>query len=144
MSQSVWFCSCSGYRPPRPKTRALTGWFSLTVADYPPESGRAAETGYALTEDSGARYELLIDTALMRPLGGPVTLNRKRVTVVGEWEHDPLRFRVRSIELAPLPSTASQRRTFAADSFPAEPPAPRSALSAADDKFPGARLPGLG
>ena len=120
-----------GVSPAAAQHQALTGWFSLTVADYPPESGRAAETSYALTEDSGARHELLIDTALMQPLGGPVTLNRKRVTVVGEWEHDPLRFRARSIELAPLPSTASQRRTFAADLFPAEPTPPRSALLAA-------------
>ena len=121
-----------GVSPAAAQHQALTGWFSLTVADYPPESGRAAETSYALTEDSGARHELLIDTALMQPLGGPVTLNRKRVTVVGEWEHDPLRFRARSIELAPLPSTASQRRTFAADLFPDEPTPPRSALPAAE------------
>ena len=121
-----------GVSPATAQDQSLTGWFSLTVADYPPESGRAAETSYALTEDSGARYELLIDTALMRPLGGPVTLNRKRVTIVGEWEHDPLRFRARSIELAPSPSTASSERTFAPDSFPAEPAAPRSALPVAE------------
>ena len=121
-----------GVSPAAAQHQALTGWFSLTVADYPPESGRAAETSYALTEDSGARHELLIDTALMQPLGGPVTLNRKRVTVVGEWEHDPLRFRARSIELAPLPSTASSGRTFAADLFPDEPTPPRSALPAAE------------
>ena len=121
-----------GVSPATAQDQSLTGWFSLTVADYPPESGRAAETSYALTEDSGARHELLIDTALMQPLGGPVTLNRKRVTVVGEWEHDPLRFRARSIELAPLPSTASSGRTFAPDSFPDEPTPPRSALPAAE------------
>ena len=109
----------------------LTGWFSFTVADYPIESGLAAEITYTLTEDSGARHELLIDIELMQPLGGPVTLNRKRVTVEGEWEPDPVRFRVRSIELATSPSTAAPGGAFAADVSPDEPPPPRAALSAA-------------
>ena len=92
--------------------QTLTGWFSFTVADYPTESGLASEITYELTEDSGERYELLIDIELMQPLGGPVTVNRKRVTVVGAWEHDPLWFRVRSIELAPSPLTDTPGRTF--------------------------------
>ena len=98
----------------------LTGWFSFTVADYPSESGLAAEIIYTLTEDSGTRHELLIDIELMQPLGGPVTLNRKRVTVEGEWEQDPVRFRVRSIELAASPSTAAPGRPFASDVSPDE------------------------
>ena len=76
----------------------LTGWFTFIVADYPSETGLVSETTYFLTEDSGARHELLIDVELMRPLGGPVALNRKRVTVEGEWEQSgpdaPARFRV--------------------------------------------------
>ena len=64
----------------------LTGWFTFIVADYPSEAGLVSETTYFLTEDPGERHELLIDVELMRPLGGPVALNRKRVTVVGEWE----------------------------------------------------------
>ena len=81
----------------------LTGWFTFIVADYPSEDGLASETTYVLTEDSGERYELLIDIKLMRPLGGPVALNRKRVTVEGEWEQSGAateKFRVSSIELA--------------------------------------------
>ncbi len=82
----------------------LTGWFTFVVADYPSEAGLISETTYVLTEDSGARHELLIDIDLMQPLGGPVALNRKRVTVDGEWEQSgldvPARFRVSSIELA--------------------------------------------
>ena len=58
----------------------------MTVVDYRTESGLAAKTIYTLTEDSGERHELLIDVELMRPLGGPIALNRKRVTVEGEWE----------------------------------------------------------
>ena len=81
----------------------LTGWFTFTVADYPSEDGLVSETTYFLTEDSGARHELLIDIDLMRPLGGPVALNRKRVTVEGEWEQSGAaaeQFRVNAIELA--------------------------------------------
>ena len=124
----VWAVSAP---PATAQDETLTGWFSFTVADYPIESGLAAEIIYTLTEDSGARHELLIDIELMQPLGGPVTLNRKRVTVEGEWELDPVRFRVRSIELTASPSTAAQRRTFAADVSPDEPPPPRAALPAA-------------
>ena len=81
----------------------LTGWFTFIVADYPSKDGLVSETTYVLTEDSGARHELLIDIDLMRPLGGPVALNRKRVTVEGEWEQSGAateKFRVSSIELA--------------------------------------------
>ena len=81
----------------------LTGWFTFIVADYPSEDGLVSETTYVLTEDSGERHELLIDTDLMRPLGGPVALNRKRVTVEGEWEQSGAateQFRVNAIELA--------------------------------------------
>ena len=119
------------------QNQTLTGWFSFTVADYPTESGLAAEITYTLTEDSGTRHELLIDSELMQPLGGPVTLNRKRVTVEGAWEDggpdDPGRFSVHSIELAPLPSTASPGRPFAPDVFPDEPPPPGAVLPATED-----------
>ena len=83
----------------------LTGWFTFIVADSPSESGLTSEIAYILTEDSGERYELLIAIELMRPLGGPVALNRKRVTVEGEWESvgpdSHSRFRVSSIALEP-------------------------------------------
>ena len=72
--------------PAHAQQQTLTGWFTFIVADYPSEDGLVSETTYVLTEDSGARHELLIDIDLMRPLGGPVALNRKRVTVEGEWE----------------------------------------------------------
>ena len=103
--------------PVHAQQQPLIGWFSFIVADYPTETGLTSETTYILTEDSGARHELLIDVALMQPLGGPVALNRKRVTVMGEWEEggpdDPERFRVHAIELAPSPRAAPSRRPFA-------------------------------
>ena len=118
------------------QSQTLTGWFTFIVADYHTESGLTAEMTYFLTEDSGERHELLIDVELMRPLGGPVTLNRKRVTVMGEWEEvgpdATEKFRVYSIELAASPSTTLQWEPFAADSFPAQPAPLRLALQAAE------------
>ena len=117
------------------QSQTLTGWFTFMVADYHTESGLAAETIYTLTEDSGERHELLIDIELMRPLGGPIALNRKRVTVMGEWKEVGLdateKFRVYSIELAPSPSTALPGRTVAPDLLPDEPPQPRAMLQTA-------------
>ena len=128
----VWSVSAP---PATAQDETLTGWFSFIVADYPTESGLASEITYALTEDSGERYELLIDIELMQPLGGPMALNRKRVTVGGEWEEvgpdETEKFWVYSIDLAPSPSTVSPEGIFAPDLFPDEPPPPRSALPAA-------------
>ena len=105
--------------PAAAQDETLTGWFSFTVADYPTESGLASEITYALTDDQGQYHELLIDIELMQPLGGPMALNRKRVTVMGEWEEvgsdATEKFRVYSIELAVSPSTASPGRTFASN-----------------------------
>ena len=121
--------------PATAQDETLTGWFSMTIADYPTESGLASEITYALTEDSGERYELLIDIELMQPLGGPMALNRKRVTVMGEWEEvgpeAPEQFWVYSIDFAVSPSTASPEGTFAPDLFSDEAPPPRAALPAA-------------
>ena len=93
--------------PVHAQQQALTGWFTFIVADYPSASGLVSETTYFLTEDSGERHELLIDADLMRPLGGPVALNRKRVAVEGEWEAvgstSIQQFRVDFIEFATSP-----------------------------------------
>ena len=71
-------------QPVAAQHQTLSGWFTITVADELTEFGLVSETTYALTEDSGERHELLIDIELLKTLGGPVALNRKRVTVVGE------------------------------------------------------------
>ena len=93
-------CAVSA-QPAHAQQQTLTGWFTFIIADYPPESGLVSEITYVLTEDSGEQHELLIDIELMQPLGGPVALNRKRVTVEGVWESDaPEKFRVDSIESA--------------------------------------------
>ena len=92
-------------QPATAQDQTLNGWFSITVADDPSDSGRAAEITYRLTDDNGRHAELLLDVAQMKPLGGPVAVNRKRVTVVGQYA-EPVPdatapFRVRSIALAP-------------------------------------------
>ena len=94
-----------GVSPVAAQDQTLTGWFTFIVADYPSDTGLTSETTYFLTKDSGEQHELLIDVELMRPLGGPVALNRKRVTVVGEWESGgsdaPAQFWVSAIQLEP-------------------------------------------
>ena len=119
-------------QPATAQPQTLTGWFTFMVADYPTDAGFISETTYILTENSGARHELLVNTDLMQPLGGPVALNRKRVTVVGEWEPGgpdmPARFRVSSIELAASPLTVLPGRTFASDLLPGETSPPWSTL----------------
>ena len=129
----VW----SVYSPPATaQDETLTGWFSFIVADYPSESSRDSEITYGLTDDLGQYHELLIDIELMQPLGGPIALNRKRVTVMGEWEQvgpDAIaQFWVHSIDLAVSPSAALQERTFAADLPPDEPSLPGPTLQASE------------
>ncbi len=123
-----------GVSPAAAQDQTLTGWFTFIVADYPSDTGLTSETTYFLTEDSGERHELLIAVELMQPLGGPVALNRKRVTVEGEWEEvgpdATEKFRVYSIELAAVPSTTLRRRSFASDVSPDE-PAPLASTSRA-------------
>ncbi len=129
----VWVVSAP---PAAAQDETLTGWFTFMVADYPTDTGLTAETTYFLTEDSGERHALLIDVALMQPLGGPVALNRKRVTVMGAWEAGgpaaPEQFRVHAIEWAPSPSPALQWEPFAADALPAQPAPLRFARQAAE------------
>ncbi len=102
-----------GVSPVAAQDQTLTGWFSFIVTDYPSDTGLTSETTYFLTEDSGERHELLIDVELMRPLGGPVALNRKRVTVVGEWEQHEAdateQFWVSSVHLAPPEGESTAR-----------------------------------
>ena len=116
--------------PVHAQHQTLTGWFTFIVADYPSASGLVSETTYFLTEDSGERYELLIDADLMRPLGGPVALNRKRVTVEGEREAvGPTaiqQFRVDFIEFATSP-----REPASLDASPREPAELASSFQAA-------------
>jgi len=111
-------------QPAAAQPQPLTGWFTIMVAEAFTESGLVSATTYTLTEDSGERHELLIDRTLMKPLGGPVALNRKRVTVVGEWEQGgpdaPARFWVSAIEPAAAPLTALPSRPLALESSPDE------------------------
>lgn len=55
-------------------------------------------TIYRLSNEQGLSVELLIDEALLKPYGGARALDRKHVTVVGEWTADqPAKIRVITI-----------------------------------------------
>ena len=125
-----------GISPAAAQDQTLTGWFSFIVTDYPSDTGLTSETTYFLTEDLGEQHELLIDVELIQSLGGPMALNRERVTVVGEWEqHEPdapAQFWVHSIERAVLPSSALPGRPFASDLSPDETALPWSPLQSTE------------
>ena len=101
-------CTCSARYGPRPDPHRLVQHDHRRL---PPRVGRASEITYTLTEDSGESHELLLDIELMKPLGGPVALNRRRVTVAGVWEQmmpdTTAKFRVSSIALAASPEKPS-------------------------------------
>jgi len=53
---------------------SLTGWLTIIWNGEPQ---------YLLTDDEGRTTELLINDILIKKLGGPLSLDRTRVTVVG-------------------------------------------------------------
>ena len=69
---------------------------------------------YLLMDDQGEWTELLLDEELVRPLGGSLALNRKRVVVTGDPDPSPSRHArsrlvVRAVQLeSPLPGQAAQ------------------------------------
>ncbi|HEY45825.1 MAG TPA: hypothetical protein G4O14_03460, partial [Anaerolineae bacterium] len=61
-----------------------TGWLIVTWGDGKPGSNETS-TIITLTDDAGETTPIRLDEALARPYGGILALNRKRVTVKGEW-----------------------------------------------------------
>jgi len=56
---------------------------------------------YSITTDQGQHFDLVIDVELMKPLGGPLEVDRNLVTVTGEIVNEsPLTIQVLSIQLA--------------------------------------------
>ena len=67
--------------PPQPPTLVtITGWFT-TVWN--------GGEHYFITDDQGITTRLLLDEEITTPLGGPLALDRKKVTVSGEIVSDP-------------------------------------------------------
>lgn len=64
----------------------LSGWLHVIWAD--PVTGSIAEPGprYVLIDDQEQWIEITLDETRLRSLGGPLTFNRKRVTIAGVWE----------------------------------------------------------
>jgi hypothetical protein len=54
---------------------SLSGWFTVIWND---------RTRYFLSDDQARWTELLLDEEMLKPFGGPLALNRKRVKIVGE------------------------------------------------------------
>jgi hypothetical protein len=78
---------------------SLSGWFHVIWYDGPPGSGTGGAT-YWLDDDLGQSHQLLIDEKLLKPLGGPLALNGKRVKVIAEVVTTPPgALRVLAIEL---------------------------------------------
>lgn len=70
---------------------SLTGWFHV-IWNH--------QTRYVLIDDRGRSTDLVLDEELLRPFGGPLAFNRRRVRIVGEEVSKAAgRVRVLSIEL---------------------------------------------
>ncbi|MFN8524039.1 MAG: hypothetical protein U0821_13155 [Chloroflexota bacterium] len=67
------------------QTVTASGWLTIVWGDGPRGSGRAMAPLATLTEDSGARHRLAIDAPAFRASGGLLALNRRRVSVTGQW-----------------------------------------------------------
>jgi len=75
---------------PTPKKVTITGWFT-TIWNSEPH--------YSITDDQGQTTKLLLDDETAKPLGGPLELDRKQVTIVGELISDsPMIVKVLSVQ----------------------------------------------
>jgi hypothetical protein len=63
-----------------PDRTTVSGWFSIIWND---------EAHYFITDDAGNTIEVLLEEDLMKPLGGPLALDRTRVTIEGVIMNDP-------------------------------------------------------
>jgi M6 family metalloprotease-like protein len=74
------------YAAPRnaPGGVTRTGWLTLTWGDGQPGTGLASNL-LELVADDGQVTPLLLEEALARPLGGLVALNRRRLSLTGQW-----------------------------------------------------------
>jgi len=69
----------------------LTGWLAVV---------RNGQDRYMLADEQGLSRELIIDEALLQSYGGAQAIDRKRVTITGEWTSDtPTKIRVISIQV---------------------------------------------
>jgi hypothetical protein len=68
----------------------ITGWFATIWNDEP---------HYSITDDKGQTTQLLLEDEIAKPLGGPLELDRKRVTIIGEITSEfPETIRVLSVQ----------------------------------------------
>jgi M6 family metalloprotease-like protein len=72
-------------RPAVAQQTSLSGWFHVIWGDGPPGSN-ITDARPVLIDDQGRWTGLLLDEGLVRPSGGILAFDRKRVTIVGGWE----------------------------------------------------------
>src|SRR5215510_2762097 len=68
--------------------QSLSGWLHVIWADPSPDANSEPGPRYVLIDDQDQWTEVKLDEDRLRPLGGPLAFNRKRVTVAGEWEEE--------------------------------------------------------
>jgi hypothetical protein len=81
----------AAFTPTPPLRVTITGWFT-TIWNGEPH--------YTVTDDQGNAAQVILDEEVARPLGGPLKLDRQRITIVGEIISDsPRIIRAVSIKL---------------------------------------------
>jgi M6 family metalloprotease-like protein len=70
---------------PAASSPGLSGWLTIVWGDGQSGTNKDAQTRYYLTDDFEQTTRLQLSQDLVKPLGGPLTLNGKRVTVQGVW-----------------------------------------------------------
>jgi hypothetical protein len=77
--------------PTHPLQVTITGWFT-TIWNGEPH--------YTITDDQGNAAQVILDEDVARPLGGPLKLDRQRISIVGEIISDsPMIIRAVSIKM---------------------------------------------
>ena len=86
-----WFQTALPTETPASEQVTITGWLNIIWNDEPL---------YTITDDQGQNTTLLIDEETAKTVGGPVAIDRKRITIVGEVvSESPRTVRVLSIQL---------------------------------------------
>lgn len=82
---------------------SLTGWFHVIWEDPLTDADAEPAIRYVLIDDRGEWTDLVLDEDLVRPFGGPLAFNRKRVKIVGESVNElPLASQVQSGSIPPV------------------------------------------
>src|SRR5262249_49363674 len=73
-------------QPALAQGQSLSGWLHVIWADPSADANGEPGPRYVLIDDQDQWTEVKLDEDRLRPRGGPLAFNRKRVTITGEWE----------------------------------------------------------